>query len=75
MKLQKGDLVQHLEMSHIWGTVVMVATTDTGNDVCEVIINYNKLFPDEVGQKRYLNQCYWKKVKRSAYLKGGARNS
>ena len=62
MKLKVGDLVQHIEMPDILGTVVMVATTQTDNDVCEVIINYNKLFPKKVGHKRYSNQCYWEKL-------------
>ena len=62
MKLKVGDLVQHIETPHILGTVVLVATTQRDNDVCEVIINYNRLYPQEVGSKRYVNQCYWKKL-------------
>jgi len=62
MKLKVGDLVQYIEMPEILGTVVMVAATSRGSDVCEVIINYNKLFPKKVGRKRYSNQCYWKKL-------------
>jgi hypothetical protein len=75
MKLKVGDLVQHIEMPHIWGTVILVATTQTDNDVCEVIVNYNKLYPQEVGRKRYLNQCYWKKLPRPHYLESGGGDS
>ena len=49
-------------MPYTMGTVIMTGTTATNNDVCEVIINYNELFPEEVGRKKYLNQCYWKKL-------------
>ena len=68
MKLKVGDLVQHIEMPDILGTVVLVATTQTDNNVCEVIINYSPLFPEEVGNKRYLNQCYWKKLELTSSL-------
>ena len=40
----------------------MVGRTNTGNDVCTVVINFNTNFPENIGKTRYLNQCYWKKL-------------
>jgi len=62
VKLQVGDLVQHVDHPDIMGTVIMVATTNKGSDVCKVVINYNKNFPENIGKTRYLNQCYWRKL-------------
>ena len=41
----------------------MTHTTTRGVDVCEVIIVLDSDHPDTLGQKRYSNQDYWKKVK------------
>lgn len=62
MKLQVGDLVHYRQGPDRLGTVVMTHTTITGADICEVIIVCDKDHPNTVGQKRYSNQDYWKKL-------------
>lgn len=41
---------------------MMVHTTSSGAEVCEVILVHDSAYPDTVGEKRYLNQDYWKKA-------------
>ena len=62
MKLQTGDLVQYCQGPDRWGIVIMTHTTTTGAEVCEVVIVYDRSYPDTVGEKRYSNQDYWEKV-------------
>ena len=62
MRLQVGDLVHYRQGPHRLGIVVMTHTTTTGTDICEVIIVFDKDHRDTVGQKRYSNQDYWKKL-------------
>ena len=42
--------------------VMEVNTTTSGAEVCELVIVYDKSFPDTVGEKRYTNQDYWQKI-------------
>ena len=42
--------------------VMEVNTTTSGAAVCELVIVYDKSFPDTVGEKRYTNQDYWQKI-------------
>jgi len=75
MKLKVGDLVRRKGQPSILGTVTTVYTTTRGADTCEVVVVSDKLFPQRVGLKKYLNQDYWNKVKVSNYLEGGDRSS
>ena len=62
MKFDVGDLVQYVQDPQRFGVVVMTHTTSTGADVCEVVILLDTEFPETIGEKRYTNQDYWKKV-------------
>ena len=42
--------------------VLNVDTTNSGAEVCELVIVYDSTFPDTVGEKRYTNQDYWQKI-------------
>ena len=55
-------MVQYVQDPQRLGVVVMTHTTTTGADVCEVIVLLDSNYPDALGQKRYSNQDYWKKV-------------
>jgi len=62
MELTKGDLVRYSHDPHRLAIVTMTHITGTGAHVCEVIIVSDPDRPECVGQKRYANQDYWKKI-------------
>ena len=62
MKLKVGDFVRHRHHPHIFGVVMMVATTLKGENVCDVLITINAVHPRTIGTVKYLNQVYWNKV-------------
>ena len=62
MALAPGDLVQYRNDPGRLAIVINVDTTSTGAEVCELVIVYDKEFPDSVGEKRYTNQDYWIKI-------------
>ncbi len=62
MNLHVGDLVQYIQDPQRLAIVLMVHTTLTGALVCEVVIVHDGEHPDTVGEKRYLNQDYWRKL-------------
>lgn len=62
MNLEVGDLVCYVQEPQRLAIVTMTHITQSGADVCEVIIVCDKDHPDSIGSKRYLNQDYWKKV-------------
>jgi hypothetical protein len=51
--------------------IININTTSTGAEVCELVIVYDKEFPDTVGEKRYTNQDYWTEDTSKTYLVGG----
>ena len=62
MTLAPGDLVQYRNDPGRLAIVINVDTTSTGAEVCELVIVYDKEFPDSVGEKRDTNQDYWIKI-------------
>mgnify|MGYP001179972939 FL=1 len=62
MSLVPGDLVQYRHDPGRLAVVINVDTTQRGADVCELVIVYDKDFPEAVGEKRYTNQDYWQKI-------------
>jgi hypothetical protein len=40
----------------------MTHTTSTGAEVCEVVIVCDSIRPEALGEKKYSNQDYWRKV-------------
>ena len=62
MSLVPGDLVQYRRDPGRLAVVINVDTTKRGADVCELVIVYDKDFPEAVGEKRYTNQDYWQKI-------------
>ena len=62
MTLDCGDLVQYKNDPGRLAIVIYVNITNTGAEVCELIIVYDKEFPDTVGETRYTNQDYWMKI-------------
>ncbi len=62
MTLAPGDLVQYKNDPGRLAIIINVNTTSTGAEVCELVIVYDKEFPDTVGEKRYTNQDYWMKI-------------
>ena len=62
MKFQVGDLVRYYQGPERMAIVIMVHTTTTGANVCEVVIVQDSQQPESIGQKRYSNQSYWQKV-------------
>ena len=62
MTLEVGDLVQYLQDPERLAVVTMVHTTSSGAAVCEVVIVCDNKYPEAIGDKKYLNQDYWKKA-------------
>tara|TARA_R110002020_G_C16006799_1_gene750745 strand:+ start:376 stop:579 length:204 start_codon:yes stop_codon:yes gene_type:complete len=62
MDLAPGDLVQYKNDPGRLAIIVNVNTTLSGAEVCELVIVYDKDFPETVGEKRYTNQDYWRKI-------------
>ncbi len=62
MTLAPGDLVQYRNDPGRLAIIINVNTTSTGAEVCELVIVYDKEYPDTVGEKRYTNQDYWQKI-------------
>ena len=62
MRLEVGDLVQYVQDTRRLAIVVMTHTTKTKAEVCEVVIVLDENYPSSVGEKRYTNQDYWRKV-------------
>ncbi len=62
MPLEPGHLVQYRQDPGRLAIIINVHTTSTGAEVCELVIVYDKEFPDTVGEKRYTNQDYWTKI-------------
>ena len=62
MRLSSGDLVQYKQDPGRLAIVLNVDTTNSGAEVCELVIVYDSTFPDAVGEKRYTNQDYWQKI-------------
>lgn len=62
MTFAPGDLVQYKNDPGRLAIIINVDTTSTGAEVCELVIVYDKEFPDTVGEKRYTNQDYWRKI-------------
>ena len=62
MTLAVGDLVQYRQDPGRLAVVIEVHITSSGAEVCELVIVYDKEFPETVGEKRYTNQDYWLKI-------------
>jgi hypothetical protein len=62
MALSPGDLVQYKQDPGRLAIIINVDVTSSGAEVCELVIVYDKQFPDTVGEKRYTNQDYWIKI-------------
>ena len=62
MTLTSGDLVQYRQDPGRLAIIINTDKTSTGAEVCELVIVYDKEFPDTVGEKRYTNQDYWIKI-------------
>jgi len=62
MRLASGDLVQYRQDSGRLAIVLNVDVTLSGAEVCELVIVYDKSYPETVGEKRYTNQDYWQKI-------------
>ena len=62
MRLASGDLVQYRQDSGRLAIVLNVDVTNSGAEVCELVIVYDKSYPETVGEKRYTNQDYWQKI-------------
>ena len=62
MVLAPGDLVQYKKDLGRLAIVINIDKTSTGAEVCELVIVYDNEFPDTVGEKRYTNQDYWRKI-------------
>ena len=62
MALAPGDLVQYRNDPGRLAIIINVYATSTGAEVCELVIVYDKQFPEAVGEKRYTNQDYWRKI-------------
>ncbi len=62
MEVSPGDLVQYKQDPERLAIIITVDTTSTGAEVCELVIEYDKEFPDTVGEKLYTNQDYWRKI-------------
>ncbi len=62
MEVSPGDLVQYKQDPERLAIIITVDTTSTGAEVCELVIVYDKEFPDTVGEKLYTNQDYWRKI-------------
>ena len=62
MTFAPGDLVQYKNDPGRLAIIINVDTTSTGAEVCELVIVHDKEFPDTVGEKRYTNQDYWRKI-------------
>jgi hypothetical protein len=62
VSLIPGDLVQYRNDRGRLAVVISVDTTGRGAEVCELVIVYDKEYPDTVGEKRYTNQDYWQKI-------------
>ena len=62
MVLTPGDLVQYKKDLGRLAIVINIDKTSSGAEVCELVIVYDNEFPDTVGEKRYTNQDYWRKI-------------
>ena len=62
MVFEVGDLVQYVQDPTRLAVILTVDTTSTGAEVCELVIVYDATYPDTVGEKRYTNQDYWRKI-------------
>jgi hypothetical protein len=62
MKLRVGDLVRYFQGPQRLGIVTMVHTTQSGAEVCEVMVVLDGEYPEEIGRVKYLNQDYWRKA-------------
>ena len=62
MELAPGDLVQYRNDPGRLAIIINVHTTSSGAEVCELVIVYDKEYGDTVGEKRYTNQDYWRKI-------------
>ena len=54
--------MQYLQDPERLAVVTMVHTTTSGAEVCEVIVVCDAKYPEAIGDKKYLNQDYWRKV-------------
>ena len=64
--MASGDLVQYRQDSGRLAIVLNVDVTRSGAEVCELVIVYDKSYPETVGEKRYTNQDYWQKIPQKA---------
>ena len=62
MEFGPGDLVQYKNAPGRLAIIINVDATSSGAEVCELVIVHDKSFPDTVGEKRYTNQDYWRKI-------------
>ena len=62
MKLKVGDLVQWKKEPSVLGIVTLVHRTGREAPVCEVLVVSSEILPTMVGEKKYFNQDYWKKL-------------
>ena len=62
MEFGPGDLVQYKNDPGRLAIIINVDATSSGAEVCELVIVHDKSFPDTVGEKRYTNQDYWRKI-------------
>ena len=57
-----GDLVQYKKDPGRLGVIIALHQTDRKAQVCEVIIVYDKSYPNTIGEKRYTHVDYWQKI-------------
>lgn len=61
MNLTPGDLVQYRNDPGRLAIIINVETKENGA-VYELIIVYDKNYPNTVGEKRYTHEDYWIKI-------------
>jgi hypothetical protein len=57
-----GELVQYKNDPNRLAIVIEINKTSRKAHVCEVVIVYDKTYPQTVGEKRYTHVDYWKKI-------------
>jgi|TARA_R100000995_G_C3436036_1_gene100873 hypothetical protein len=62
MEFTLGDLVQYKNDPGRLGIILEINETSRKAQVCEVVIVYDKTYPQTVGEKRYTHIDYWKKI-------------
>ena len=65
MDIVPGDLVQYKVDPGRFATVINITRTSRGSTVLEVVVVYDKNYPDSVGEKKYAHYDYLTKITRT----------